>query len=156
MHGIEGALASVDHVHPFHRPPVLALHLSQHPGCPLPIDRVLSHGGSSTLDAVDSSTAEATLQKQRKNLKPQAQASPELRGRDRFLFSLGAFDGRLAEARHELQQLKLANAASWEAYQRSVQSAEGVLIEEFRSRVGAAPRSVRCPSEEAAATESDE
>jgi phage-related tail protein len=97
-----------------------------------------------------------TFEQSLANLRREAQASPELRGRDRFLLSLGTFDGRLAEARHELQQLKLANAESWEAYQRRVQSAEGVLKEEFRSRVGTAPRSVRRPSEEAAAAESDE
>lgn len=79
---------------------------------------------------------EASLQ----DLRKEAQASPELRGRDRFLLSLSAFDGRLADARQQLQELKLANRDSWDAYQRRVKAAEGVLKDEFRSRVSEAPR----------------
>lgn len=74
------------------------------------------------------------------DLRREAQSSTNLRGRDRFLLSLSAFDSRIAEARYELSQLKLANADSWEAYQRRVQAAEGVLKEEFRSRVSTAPK----------------
>lgn len=81
-------------------------------------------------------------------LRKDAKSSPELRGKDRFLLSLGAFDGRIAESRYELQQLKLANSESWDAYQRRVKAAEGVLKEEFRSRVSEAPKAPSKTSQE--------
>ncbi len=82
--------------------------------------------------------AETTLkqfEQQLGDLRKEAQSSPNLRGRERFLLSLGAFDGRIAEARYELKELKLANTESWDAYQRRIQAADGVLKDEFRSRV---------------------
>jgi len=77
-----------------------------------------------------------TFEQQLVELRKEAQSSQSLRGRDRFLLSLGSFDGRIADARHELQELKLANTESWDAYKRKIQAADGVLKDDFRSRVG--------------------
>ncbi len=80
-----------------------------------------------------------TFEQQLAELRKEAQSSQSLRGRDRFLLSLSSFDGRIADARQQLQEMKLANTESWDAYKRKIQAADGVLKEEFRSRVGTSP-----------------
>lgn len=68
-----------------------------------------------------------------KELRKDAASSEKIRGKERFILALGEFDGRLADARHELRGMQLANSQSWEAYQQRVRAADSVLKESFQN-----------------------
>lgn len=60
-------------------------------------------------------------------LKKDASSSDKIRGKDRYVLALGNFDGRIADTRHQLQELKQANSESWDSYRRRIQSADSNL-----------------------------